>query len=643
MFPNSFHKAAILCQAGLLIHTSSIAQSSSFVLWGQAQITDRPIIYAAAGPNHYLAIKEGGQVISWGYWAQFGRYNQYPADPKWPTQVPKDLGPAVAVAAGNNHSLALLQDGSVRGWGDNSFGQIDLPTALKGVKSLDARDDNSILILADGKPLVLGDTVNGLHRLPANLPTLQKVVLTTYGDAAAVVTVTGEVVIWGKGYDSTRWKKSGSWSKVSTLAAGNGFVLALNENGTLGIIGDTARKVLNLPDSLFGIKSIAASNLVGAALTEANLIAWGTNFKGEAVKDFHFGKAKVFSGAMTLLTLTDHGELSNEYQSGGGPAALAYSNQGKTDRIRSVSIDDRAAAVVNDSGGISVYRIGMGGIDLGPNFDDSVRSVNIHSAATFQGALLMGLQDGRVMNAGKAHDKYGPNTLPMDSIPVIDLKAGNSHAVALKADGKVHCWHKYNTAKFTLVPDAAQGAIAIASGHNFVLALKQEGSLVAWGDTADLKIAPEDAQGLKAISAMYFHAMGLKRDGTVVVWGQKSPGSLKVPAGLAQVKAVAMGFDFAAALKQDGSVVVWGGLGSSDYSQSDIPGDLKDVEGLFAGSVSLMAVNKLGTASVGIRSIKSIRDKNPRDASLRKSWDPTPIFPAPDRNALGRYRLRRNR
>lgn len=62
MFPNSFQKAAILCQAGLLIHSVSIAQSSSFVLWGQAQITDRPILSAAAGPNHYLAIKEGGQV-----------------------------------------------------------------------------------------------------------------------------------------------------------------------------------------------------------------------------------------------------------------------------------------------------------------------------------------------------------------------------------------------------------------------------------------------------------------------------------------------------------------------------------------------------------------------------------------------------
>lgn len=554
--------------------------------------------------------------------------------------MPKDLGPAVAVAAGNDHSLALLQDGSVRGWGDNSYGQIDLPTALKGVKSMDARDDNSILIMADGKPLVLGDTANGLHRLPANLPPLQKVVLTTYGDAAAALTVSGEVVIWGRGYDSTRWKKSGSWGKVTTLAAGYGFVLALNENGTLGIIGDTARKVLNLPDSLVGIKSIAASNLVGAALTETNLIAWGENFKGEAVKDIHFGKAKVFSGALTLLTLTGHGELSNEYQSGSGPAALVFSNHGMMDRIRSVSIDDRAAAVVSDSGRISVITIGLGGIDLGRNFEDSVRSVKIHSAAIFEGALLMGLQDGGVMNAGKALEKYGPNALTKDGIPVIDLKAGNGHAVALKADGNVHCWDKYNTAKFTLVPDAAQGAIAIASGYSFALALKQDGSLVAWGDTADLKIAPGDAQGLKAISAMYFHAMGLKRDGSVVVWGKKSPGSLKVPAGLAQVKAIAMGFDFASALKQDGSLVVWGGLGSSDFSQSDLPGDLKDIQGLFAGSVSLMAVYKLGTASVGIR---SIRDKNPRVVASRKPWDPNSIFPAPDRNALGRYRTRWNR
>jgi hypothetical protein len=41
--------------------------------------------------------------------------------------VPADLGPAKAVAAGTVHTVALLVDGSVRCWGSNSFGQCASP------------------------------------------------------------------------------------------------------------------------------------------------------------------------------------------------------------------------------------------------------------------------------------------------------------------------------------------------------------------------------------------------------------------------------------------------------------------------------------------------------------------------------------
>ena len=42
------------------------------------------------------------------------------------------LGPhnVVAIAAGDFHTLALLANGSVVGWGDNQYGQIDVPTSV---------------------------------------------------------------------------------------------------------------------------------------------------------------------------------------------------------------------------------------------------------------------------------------------------------------------------------------------------------------------------------------------------------------------------------------------------------------------------------------------------------------------------------
>ena len=44
--------------------------------------------------------------------------------------VPADLTNAVAVAAGNFHSLALKADGTVVGWGGSYYGTAGVPTGL---------------------------------------------------------------------------------------------------------------------------------------------------------------------------------------------------------------------------------------------------------------------------------------------------------------------------------------------------------------------------------------------------------------------------------------------------------------------------------------------------------------------------------
>jgi hypothetical protein len=43
------------------------------------------------------------------------------------TNVPSGLSNVVAIAAGDFHTLALLSNGTVVGWGDDTFGQLDVP------------------------------------------------------------------------------------------------------------------------------------------------------------------------------------------------------------------------------------------------------------------------------------------------------------------------------------------------------------------------------------------------------------------------------------------------------------------------------------------------------------------------------------
>ena len=74
------------------------------------------------------------------------------------------------------------------------------------------------------------------------------------------------------------------------------------------------------------------------------------------------------------------------------------------------------------------------------------------------------------------------------------------------------------------------------------------------------------AGGVMAIAAGGYHDLALKQDGTVVAWGAGEPGQsaewdygqLTVPDGLNRVVAIAAGLLHSLALKQDGTVAMWG-------------------------------------------------------------------------------------
>lgn len=77
--------------------------------------------------GHSLALLEDGSVWAWGRndYGQLGTGNNqvvYTA-----TKVLGLPAPAVAMAVGDGHSLVLLNDGTVWGWGDNSMGELGVP------------------------------------------------------------------------------------------------------------------------------------------------------------------------------------------------------------------------------------------------------------------------------------------------------------------------------------------------------------------------------------------------------------------------------------------------------------------------------------------------------------------------------------
>jgi alpha-tubulin suppressor-like RCC1 family protein len=85
----------------------------------------KDVVQVSAGYDHSCALTKDGRVHCWGrnnHGQVTGDGN--PSDGRMAVTQLAELAHVVQVSAGTEHSCALLADGTVRCWGDDSFGQV---------------------------------------------------------------------------------------------------------------------------------------------------------------------------------------------------------------------------------------------------------------------------------------------------------------------------------------------------------------------------------------------------------------------------------------------------------------------------------------------------------------------------------------
>ena len=234
---------------------------------------------------------------------------------------------------------------------------------------------------------------------------------------------------------------------------------------------------------------------------------------------------------------------------------------------------------------------------------------------------------------------------------IIQVAAGEFHSVALKKDGTVWTWgcNWYGqlgdgtTESRSIAVQVKglngigflNGVIAVAAGGHHTIALKDDGTVWAWGynDYGQLgngltaqsstpvqvkRIADEDVYftGVVKIVAGYDHTVSLRDDGTVWTWGRNHYGQLGDGNGgeeqysdipvqvlgpvigsyLSGIIDIAAGWVHTVALRNDGSVWSWGRnlygqLGNGTNTDSRIPVQVVDSlgTGLLEGSIGIVA------------------------------------------------------
>lgn len=196
------------------------------------------------------------------------------------TNVPANLGNIKAIASGYIDGLALLSNGTVVVWGDNSAAQTNSITSLTNAIAIAAGSAHCLALRSNGTVYGWGLNNYGQATPPTGLTNV--IAIACGANHSVALRSNGTVVAWGYSFNGET-NVPPSATNVVAISAGDAHCLALRKNGTLIAWGDNASGQTNIPAGLTNVMAIAAGyhhNL--ALLSNGTVVAWELNVYGES-------------------------------------------------------------------------------------------------------------------------------------------------------------------------------------------------------------------------------------------------------------------------------------------------------------------------------------------------------------------------
>ena len=494
-------------------------------------ISVKPVQIASTRSSS-CARMDNGTVQCWGAndYGQLG--NGTFQDSANPVQVPGVTNVTqLAGATTGAFICALITDGTIQCWGDNSTAQMGVgtsvgaqtqPVQVSGISTATAISVGSNFACA-----LLADT------------TIQCWGYNSSGQLGDGTVTQRSLPVSGGGGISTVTSVAAGGSHVCVaLADGTAKCWGSNGSGQLGN-GTTSIAATTAPESVMGLSNItevfAGSNF-SCAIASGSLHCWGTNGYGQ------LGLGNVDS----FTTPQDTGMIGITSLSVGYATACAIFN----------------TPAVKCWGATSNGTIGDGTTasrSLPTAVSGLSTAISISANGSSSGAFACALQDtgeiqcwgwnlnGQLGN-GAAYSVSKPVTALGLSLPATAVTTGGNHTCALLSDGTIQCWGSNGygqlgdgTTTSSLAPVSVSGinnAIAIDAGYAHTCALLSDQTVQCWGYNAygqvgdgstisrNLPVPVSDISTASAISVGYHHACAKLNDATMTCWGANGQGQL---------------------------------------------------------------------------------------------------------------------
>lgn len=335
------------------------------------------------------------------------------------------------------------------------------------------------------------------------------------------------VISWGDN-DSAQTTVP-SLANVASVAAGTFHSLALLDAGTVVQWGSIAPA----PGTAVNVTHIAAGTSHNLARrSDGTIIAWGENLHGQSTVPGGITTAiNVAAGEKHSLVLRANGTVQAWGDNTFGQATVP----GTATNVSAIACGyDHNLALKADGTVVAWGR------------DDAGQVTGTYPAV----GVIVEIIDSTKYRLS-TNLANGSSNLRYDGSTLLSSTGDGSDIVTVASTAGLSQGMPV-TQSHLVGPAGLTNVVAVAAGAYHSLALKSDGTVVAWGWDAGGQVSGAAAlTNITHVAGGYAFSLALKNDGTLVAFGDNSDGQLTLPATAMNVTAIACGASHALALRAD--------------------------------------------------------------------------------------------